>query len=78
MKALMLESLFEKLAGSCNFIKKTPTKVFSSEVSEIFKNTFFYRTPPVAASVYKKSNLFVYKFVVTCQVFQITPSGCTL
>ena len=35
----------------CNFIKKdTPTQVFSCEFCEIFKSTFFYRTPPVAAS----------------------------
>ena len=27
--------------------------------------------------MYKKSNSFIYKFVVNCQVFQITPSGCT-
>ena len=32
------------------YLKKTPTKVFSCEVSEIFKNNFFYRTPPVTAS----------------------------
>ena len=28
--------------------------------------------------MYEKSNLFVYKFVVNCQIFEITPSGCTL
>ena len=32
------------------FLKKTPTQVFSCEICEIFKNTFFYRTPPAAAS----------------------------
>ena len=32
------------------FSKKTPAQVFSSEICEIFKNTFFYRTPLVAAS----------------------------
>ena len=26
-------------------------QVFSCELCEIFKNTFFYRTPPVAASI---------------------------
>ena len=31
-------------------IKETPTRVFSCEICEIFKNTAFYRTPPVAAS----------------------------
>ena len=30
--------------------KETPTKLFSCEISEIFMNTFSYRTPPVAAS----------------------------
>ena len=35
----------------CNFIKKeTLAQVFSSEFYEIFKNTFFYRTPLMAAS----------------------------
>ena len=36
----------------CNRIKKeTLAQVFSCEISEIFKSIFFYRTPPVAASV---------------------------
>ena len=34
-----------------SFIKKeTLAQVFSCEFCEIFKNTFFYLTPPVAAS----------------------------
>ena len=41
-----LESLFNKVAD----LKETPTQVFSSEICEIFKDTFLYRTPPVAAS----------------------------
>ena len=36
--------------GACNFIKKeTLAQVFSCEFCEISKNTFFYRTPLVAA-----------------------------
>ena len=37
----------------CNFIKNetTPIQVFPCEFWEISKNTFSYRTPPVAASV---------------------------
>ena len=36
---------------ACNFIKKeTLTQVFSCEFCEIYKNTFYYRTPLVAAS----------------------------
>ena len=52
-KAPVLESLFKKVAGlkAYSFIKKeTPAKVFSCKFYEIFKDTFFYRTPPVAAS----------------------------
>ena len=46
---------FNKLAGlrleACNFMKKeTPAQVFSCEFCEISKNTFSYRTPPLAAS----------------------------
>ena len=33
------------------YCKETPAQVFSCEYSEIFKNRFFYRTPPVASSV---------------------------
>ena len=36
----------------CNFIKKeTLAQLFSCEFCEIYKNTFYYRTPLVAASV---------------------------
>ena len=31
------------------YLKKSPAQVFSCEVCEIFKNTFFYGTTPVAA-----------------------------
>ena len=48
----MPESLFIKVA--CQdlqlLLKKTLAQVFSSEFCEIFKNTFFYRTLPVASS----------------------------
>ena len=41
----------QRHAEAYNFIKKeTLTQVFSCEFFEIFKNTFFYRTPSVAAS----------------------------
>ena len=37
---------------ACNFIKKeTLAQVFSWEFCEIYKNTFYYRTPLVAAFV---------------------------
>ena len=49
-KKPVLESLFNKAAG----LKETPTQVFSCEICEIFKNTFFYGTTPVAASALYK------------------------
>ena len=44
----MIESLLTKLQGlrPATLLKKTPRQVFSSEYCEIFRNTFFYRTPP--------------------------------
>ena len=32
-------------------LRETPTQVFSCEYCEIFNNSFFYRTPPVAVSI---------------------------
>ena len=41
----------ENSASACNFIKKeTLAQVFFYEFWEISKNTFSYRTPPMAAS----------------------------
>ena len=38
---------------ACNIIKKEiPTQVFSCEFCKILKNTFVYKTPQVALSVY--------------------------
>ena len=48
---------------NCNFIKKetlAQVQVFSCEFFEISKNTFFYRTPPVAAS--EVSNVICIKY----------------
>ena len=49
-----MESLFNKFAGfkTCNFIKKEiPTQVFSCELGEIFKNTFFVQNLRATVSV---------------------------
>ena len=49
--------LIKLQAKTCNFIKKEALpQVFSCEFCEISKNTFSYRTPPVAASQPMKSN----------------------
>ena len=59
---------FANSPQACNFIKKEAlTQVFSCKFCEIFKNIFFYRTPPVAAFGHHISHkdeiflLFVYK-----------------
>ena len=52
----------------CNFIKtETLAQVFSGEFCEISKNTFSYRTPPVAASVCN-----YYKIALTQDTFSST------
>ena len=52
LKTTVPETLFNKVAGlACNFIKKESlAQVLPCEFFEISKNTFFYRTPPVAVS----------------------------
>ena len=53
----LCQSLFliKLQAEAYNFIKKeTLAQVFSCEFCEISKNTFFYRTPPVAASQWRR------------------------
>ena len=49
----MLESVFNKVTGlkACKFIKKRLHHRRFPVKFEIFKNTFFYRTPLVAAFV---------------------------
>ena len=45
------QTLVNHRLEACNFIKKeTLAQVFSCEFCEIYKNTFYYRTPLVAAS----------------------------
>ena len=46
-----VSSFIKLLASSLQlYYKETPTQMFSCEFCEIFKNTFFQRTPLVAAS----------------------------
>ena len=51
------------LTGLSNFIKKEAlAQVFSCEFCEIFKNTYFYRTPLVAASDhFHKTDNYLFK-----------------
>ena len=55
-KKYLCQSLFfNKVAGlrPTTLLKRNLAQVFSCEFCKIFKNTFSYRTPPVAASVVK-------------------------
>ena len=51
-KHLCQSLFFNKVPGitPATLLKKRLAQVFSCEFCEIFKNTFFYRTSPVAAS----------------------------
>ena len=71
----------------CNFIKETPTQVFSCEYHEIFKNTFFDRTPLMAASrPLKESSKGHYEMkvktvrcvLILCKIriLRAAPDGC--
>ena len=75
-KHLCPNLLFKKLeAEACNFIKKeAPAQIFLTNLVE-FLRTAFCRTTMNGCVLWK---INVYKFVVNCQVFEITPSGCTL
>ena len=55
---------WKKWPEACNFIKKeTLVQLFSCEFCEISKNTFYHRTPLVAASV-----LNIYLYVLNCNL----------
>ena len=46
-----------KIEGQQFYQKETPIKAFFCKICEIFKNTFFYRTPPLTVS--EKSSIVV-------------------
>ena len=57
-KNIVLKNFASFLIKACNFIKKESlAQVFSCEFCEIFKNTYFYRTPPMATTV---DNISIY------------------
>ena len=60
---------------ACNFVKKEAlTQLFSCEFCEISKNTFFLRTPPVAASDERKYTfvLLIFSYPMTiAQIYEI-------
>ena len=51
--------------------KRLLTRVFSCEFCKISKNIFFYRTPPVAASIRRRSLNFLQSFNICYDNFNI-------
>ena len=71
-KHLFQSLFFNKLAGlrpETFFKKESLAQVFSCEFCEISKNTFFYRIPPVATSVYYNKNIMT-PIRISFEVFQ--------
>ena len=64
----MLESLFSKVAGlrPATILKEAETQLFSCEIYEILKNTFYYRTPPVAATLHENKYLSHFHNISFC------------
>ena len=55
---------FNKVADLYNFIRKeTQAQVFSCKFCEISKSTFFYRTPPAAASAWRYLHVKFHHFI---------------
>ena len=65
-------SLIRLQTWGLQLYQETPTQVFSCKICKIFKNAFFYRTPPVAASVYTSLfTLFIYPYVLFILLYQL-------
>ena len=65
MKIPVLESLVNKVAGRpVTLLKKDPNTGVFCEICEILKNTFFYRTPLLAASY----SIFIFMEAVCKQL----------
>ena len=63
------DCFFTSGGSFCTFLKKQLNSYFATLLCRNYN--FFFSTHRF---MHKKSNLFVYKFVTNCQVFEITPS----
>ena len=72
-------------ASACNFIKtEALAQVFSWELCELFRSTFSYKTPPVAAFYnglnFRKSNPFSFQMNISgisANFFSVSKCGCS-
>ena len=77
-KHLCQSLFFNKVAGR-NFIKKEAlVQVFSCEFCEISKNTFSYRTPPVAASGFTRKQIISYFPSILWIIIHVTTKYITI
>ena len=67
------DCFFNSVGCFCIFLKKQLNSYFATMSWRT--NRFFFLKHRL---IYKRSNSFVYKFSINCQVFKITSSGCTL
>ena len=67
------------ISSACNFFKKEAlAQEFSCEIQEIFKNTFSYRTLPVAASSKTSYQRSFFKQISLHSNFSITMAGAVM
>ena len=66
----MLESLFNKVAGLrfVTLLKKPPTPVFSCEICETFKNTYFQKRLRWLLPIFRE----IFKFLRRASFFKIS------
>ena len=74
-----LESLFNNVAWlkrPATLLRRVSPQVFACEICKIFKNTFFYRTPPMATSEIKEVFNFLHFLLWLCR-FSFDSRGFT-
>ena len=71
------ESDCARLPPACNFIlKEALLQLLSCEFCKISKNTFYCRTPPVAASVKKERKFFKLAFKLKLTSVESVKTAC--
>ena len=62
---VLCKKVFYKKPEACNFIKKEAmVQLFFCEFCKIFKSSFYYRTPPVDASVLRLESRWQPKYLI--------------
>ena len=69
----LVNALLLNINPMFHFWKESLAQVFSCEFCEISKNTFFYRTPPVAASVHATFKNLDLKIEISYVLMKLPP-----